>query len=304
MIDWVNINLPININTINSLNWTLKVNPNTGEIIPTIRPVKGGVKITTWQNAEVNNMLFRYGKGVVKYDNYNRDDINTESLGFKGSFHKYFNNGLHNYNDFTFSAATNTINQFCNQFCINSTSAKIRTLEFGVNITIPISVNEFVNSLKSYKRKEINIKHYPNGGVEVRFSLSQYELKIYSKGCKHKLGNNLLRFEINVLKSAYLNRLGIVYLSDLLIQSTWEILTRELTKVFSQLVFVKYIRKDRFSSKEQILIEKLKNRDFWIGLSKDQYNHYKNSKFLDSGKKLKAEVLELIEKKCKYLIEH
>jgi len=97
----------------------------------------------------------------------------------RGSLHKFYNENLHNYDDFTFTKLSDTIIHLTDSFNIDPTLATIHTLEFGFNIILPYSPNNFLDSILSYKGKCFNSKH-DDGYKECE--LYQILLKFYNKG--------------------------------------------------------------------------------------------------------------------------
>ena len=55
----------------------------------------------------------------------------------KGSLHKYWNNGAHNFNDFDLNSLNEVLQDLKNNFGIKPENTVLRALEIGVNITPP-----------------------------------------------------------------------------------------------------------------------------------------------------------------------
>ena len=112
----------------------------------------------------------------------------------KGSIHKFANQGLHNYDRFTWTRFCSTYEELSELIFPRD---QVNLLEFGVNLLTPFDPSIFIRNLIAYKRKRVNLTDR-NGELysEVRFS--QYRLKIYHKGLQFDQGNILrieLRFE-------------------------------------------------------------------------------------------------------------
>lgn len=139
-------------------------------------------------------------------------------LNIRGSFHKNHFNGK-NYQPFSYSDLQYQIRHICESLFIKPESARISSLEFGVNIITPFNVKAFLdNNVLDYKGKIFD-KYFPDKrGLELGLfcRLSQYQIKLYDKGKQNKLDDNLMRFEKKCKKMQVLKKMGILYLSDLL----------------------------------------------------------------------------------------
>ena len=139
-------------------------------------------------------------------------------LNIRGSFHKNHYKG-ENWQPFKFSNLQYQIRHICKSLFIEPESARISSLEFGVNIVTPFNVKAFLdNNVLDFKGKRFD-KYLPDKrGLELGLfcRLSQYQIKLYDKGKQNKLDNNLMRFEKKCKKMQELKKMGILYLSDLL----------------------------------------------------------------------------------------
>ena len=68
----------------------------------------------------------------------------------RGSLHKYFNNGKHNANDFSFYDLKNVIQELQEKFSINPKTSTLRNIEFGTNTITPIEAKEVLKNLVCY----------------------------------------------------------------------------------------------------------------------------------------------------------
>lgn len=154
-------------------------------------------------SAEHKNILLKLKKG--RY------------LELEGSIHKYFNDGQHNHNDFGISEISKSINDLSSNIRFDPSSARLRNIEFGVNITVPYNATDFL------KHQLINFKGFPktkNGpykgkGWMVEFEQTSYLIKFYDKGSHYDLCSNILRFEIRTRRMEYIKSTEIRTLSDL-----------------------------------------------------------------------------------------
>ena len=115
------------------LNFSTPVNTETGEIAKNTK------------TATCKNLLFEI--------------VNDTYFNLQGSFHKYHNGGEHNYNDFAATDNLNVLIDLHENFSINPFLATLNNLEFGVNVLLPFTAKELLNSIISYKGKEIGRAH-------------------------------------------------------------------------------------------------------------------------------------------------
>ena len=133
----------------------------------------------------------------------------------RGSLHKYFNNGKHNANDFSFYDLQNVIQELQEKFSINPKTSTLRNIEFGTNVITPIDAKEVLKNLVCYGKYNFGTLKIEGLIVGKRIAKQQSSLKIYDKGKQYQKATNLVRFEIAVHKMVYLKKFGIVTLSDL-----------------------------------------------------------------------------------------
>ncbi len=143
-------------------------------------------------------------------------------IKLKGSLHQFYNKisggTCTNYNDFTLENLKYVVEYLQHHFGINPTITKIHSLEYGVNVEIPLCPTKFIdNHLFSYKRNRgpSENKDYSGTGRAKYFKQSQYQIKLYDKGRQHRLHQHILRVEVKVTKSQYVQKLGIKTLEDL-----------------------------------------------------------------------------------------
>lgn len=239
MIDGIktgNINIPIQ----KELDWNISVNEKTGEV-------------KTIKTAEYNGLLF--------IDKGNR-------LYLKGSLHNYFNSGKHNYNDFTYTDLTNTINDLNKRFGIETNKTRLENIEFGVNIELPYNPNRVIDSLVLHKGEPFN-KFTKGRGVECNHT--QYFIKVYNKGQQFNLKKNLLRVEIKVIKMQYFKgrKIPIKTIDDLLNTATLKTLGELLTQTISETLFTdtRLINNTNLTDKERLTIANGSNPNYWNGLN-------------------------------------
>lgn len=153
-----------------------------------------------------------------------------------GSIHYYFNGGLHNYNDFSFTNIVEVVDEISEQFEIDHAN-ELNNLEFGVNVKLPFEPKLILDNLVTHKGKKFS--HITNQGKNYhQCEHTQFIIKMYHKSLQFGLAENILRFEIKVFKMQYLHRNGIDIksLKCLKNKAIYKPLGRLLLKVFDEIL--------------------------------------------------------------------
>jgi hypothetical protein len=156
----------------------------------------------------------------------------------QGSVHKYRNAGRHNYDDFKAVDVAKVVRELSERFEIDTSTTLLNNVEFGVNVVLPFRVNVVLDNLIVFKGEPF-IKVVEEGMSYYQCKKTHFIIKIYDKGKQYKLPDNVLRFEIKVMRMQYLKTKGIKlrYLSDLLNMNIYEPLGNILTEVFEGILF-------------------------------------------------------------------
>ena len=156
----------------------------------------------------------------------------------QGSVHKYRNNGRHNYDDFRAVDVAEVVRELSERFEIDTARTLLNNVEFGVNVVLPFGVDVVLGNLIAYKGKPF-IKVVEDGMSYYQCKKTHFIIKIYDKGKQYNLPNNVLRFEIKVMRMQNLETKGIRlrYLSDLRNMAIYEPLGNILTEVFEGILF-------------------------------------------------------------------
>ena len=156
----------------------------------------------------------------------------------QGSVHKYRNNGRHNYDDFNTMDVAKVVRELSERFEIDTAQTLLNNVEFGVNVVLPFGVHIVLNNLIVFKGEPF-MKVVEEGMSYYQCKKTHFIIKIYDKGKQYKLPENVLRFEIKVMRMQYFETKGIKlrYLSDLLNMDIYEPLGNILTEVFEGILF-------------------------------------------------------------------
>lgn len=200
-------------------------------------------------NFEKMYSVFEYHSQEVLYPYRvklkNMELVVNEKNGYvKNSIHK-LNNVLlegdeHNYNDFSYSQLCAVID-YLNTNVIDITTTKLSQLEFGLNISIPITAEQLISrSVLMHKfERHSEIHEYRSKGYLMTFEHSNYIIKIYDKAKQYNLKDqNVLRFEIKFLNAKEFNPLGVFNLNDLKSKEVLNNLFQYLLKRFDELLII------------------------------------------------------------------
>ncbi len=238
-------------------------------------------------------------------------DRYTQSCKVNGSIHKYFNNGLHNYNDFRLSSYIETLSDLSKTLNINPETIKIGRIEIGVNIDLDTDTYEFLSCvfMLDYKIPE------PLGQIGFIFKFREYDLKIYSK----ELHGYRDRLRIELVVKHKSKRSMIIKefapfcdtLEDLTNSNVWLAFGYELLKVFGNIIIIdkESIDYNSLTPKEEMILINGGNPFYWrkSWSNRQTRNNYLN-RFLEvirvkGGNSIKEAVIAKIESKICELID-
>lgn len=243
--------------------------------------------------------------------------LKNNNVKLLGSLHKYFNDGLHNYNDFYVSDLFSVINEVCDKFSFDSKETELNGVEFGVNVKISYKPQIFIDSIINYKGTPFERMDTNGKGCGRECIKNNFIIKCYDKSLQYNLPINLLRFEIKVIKMRYFedNNLHVKTLNDLLNIEIYHSLAAILKECFDELL-VYYQSTDitKLSDKERTLILHGSNPNYWIERKNNIANSAQRKAYqreLFQFKTLaesigatghKNEISQLIKTKCQDLI--
>ena len=153
-----------------------------------------------------------------------------DRIEISGSLHYFFNNGIHNSNDFSVKDCINTIMQIRDLFMLDLEKCKLINLEYGVNIISSIDVEDLVHNMMYHEKRQFNrpTKHFY---YKIAGNEAYKHVKAYNKSVQFpNLCNNTFRFEVKSKQSKYINSLDLFTLNDLAVTGTYNRLMEELIK--------------------------------------------------------------------------
>ena len=161
-------------------------------------------------------------KRIAYYKNFKIVINDSGYIEFSGSIHMYFNEGKHNYNDFTYKRYKDALNQIYEDLKLCPCNLWILNLEYGVNIKPPIKTKRILDHCFIHKRLPISRVINNNEGQYIQAEhKGNYILKIYDKAKQYQRHNNeniflkeILRIEVKQIRWGKYRDLGIKTLDD------------------------------------------------------------------------------------------
>jgi hypothetical protein len=237
-----------------------------------------GVKIIFYSESVVNDLL-RLGvepEAKVKIDSTGEmifpKFAEYQNLRFKiseskrveitGSLHKYWKG--ENYSNFTFSELKRSITDLCLKLNINPLKAYLGGFEFGVNVSPQFNPFEFCENVIAYKNESFS-KFRANKKIQIGFEAQkqQYSVKVYDKGKQYLKEDNILRFEIKVLKMEFLKRINISRLGDLTKPEVLIQLGELLNEMFGECIVSDKVRTSDLTANESKIYTLCSNPKVW-----------------------------------------
>ncbi|MDC0102811.1 hypothetical protein OAI68_00170 [Flavobacteriaceae bacterium] len=245
----------------NKIDFFESINGSTGEP-ETILP--NGEKVSYRSIGWTKNMkLVLFPKGYVEVS---------------GSLHKYYNNGKHNYNQFSIKKAEIALKRLIEVTGLQLPYYKVRSVEVGVNLMPPIPSDDIINNALMYKRKPFEAKHRNDEGNYIQVKLYEYLVKLYNKRLHYEkqgynIGHEILRFELKINKMRMLAKYRVFTLEDLL-NNIGDIAKDILPKAWMEVML--YDPTMNKQTKEKTI--KYANVNFWRGIAKERSYNYHHRK--------------------------
>lgn len=226
-----------------------------------------------------------------KKAHYNGLDFIIEPKGkmkIKGSIHKFFNEGEHNSDRFTYENFQEAVSQLA-EFGIMPETTLLRGFELGLNLDTSLSktnTKTFLDSIlycKGVEPSDMEINGKTGYGYNYKTTNIWY--KFYDKAEQSYTKTELLRIETKVTRMRAVKNYGIITLADLLNKE-------KLAKVIAD-KYLKFIDETIYFEWEQIktprrLPEKYKNKfrdlrnpSWWIKDERSRKERSKNKKLLE-----------------------
>ncbi|WAC11060.1 hypothetical protein [Dyadobacter pollutisoli] len=197
----------------------------------------------------------------------------TTGMTIRGSLHKYFNNGNHNCNQFTFNDLVDVVHDLETRFAVCPASTLIENMEIGVNVNVPFEVKKILTSLISYSDKTFEVINARKPLLGRLCPSFDFDIKLYDKALqaatdvpvqKFQEVSNLLRFEVATNRMRWLRSCNIKTLADLTVREKVSPLLNLMATVLDKMIFVD-IDADvsLLSDSDHALYGLLRDRDKW-----------------------------------------
>lgn len=227
-------------------------------------------------------------------------------MELKGSWHKWYNNGVHNYNDFTLQNFIDITQELSELFNVDLWACKLLNVETGVNITPPIECNLILYNLISHKGKEFS-RQVDENKVFYEVKHQRYYLKIYNKAIQYKdlINHNdeILRCELKYIKTKDLNQCGITLLKDLIDKNNiLELETRLIDRFKEVIIYDSTIKEDELTPREKTKLKDWNNPNYWRELTRGERSRQKNKfyKVIENhSDRIQEKIIHTIELKCR-----
>lgn len=223
---------------------------------------------TKWQKKYINLVFTRF----------------ADRLEIAGSLHKFFNNGIHNANDFGFKFCIRVIEELESIFDLDLKECIIVNIEFGLNIIPCESVKDILVWLKFHEHNEF--RYFPGlqfakmaGSFSKCGKINRYKtIKAYAKGLEPFGGKtyenpNTLRIEIQSHQSKYINKLGIYTLADLMDTTVYIRLGSLILKEWENVLLI-----DKTLPETNKKLYQYQNVDFWEKCLNEYRNKFASQK--------------------------
>jgi hypothetical protein len=262
-------------------------------------------EVVTAADKQLNN---QFSRRVAKYKQLEFTVHDSGFFEIKGSIHKYFNGGLHNYNQFDMANAREAVERLAQEFGINPDTATAHNLEIGVNLIIPFNPNRVIDGLVTHKSNPFNRMDVKTGnGRQTIKGTKQYIVKCYNKSAQYSVDANILRFELKHFKMEAISKGETVYLSTLFKPEFIARCQQRIIEVFDELIIKEPVDFQSLTNRQRDLYKDCTNPLYWNTLSNQerwrQNKSYAKLLALKSTDRLKEKTRVILIKTLEQLTE-
>ena len=224
-------------------------------------------------NDEIKELVTKSYKNLyfTKYQN---------RLEITGSIHYFFNNGVHNANDFNLSDCINTILELQDVFNLDLNKCFLINLEYGINVVPTISIKELINNLIYHEKRQF-VRPTKFDYYRIAGKTTYKQIKAYNKGVQfpQHCDINTFRFEVKTKQAKFINKLGLYTLNDLTIVGNYDKLIASLVKEWNSVLLFE---------NSNAIDPKFINSNFWETLitlegNRNKFNIQKKSYYSKLG---------------------
>jgi len=238
-------------------------------------------KISHSDNEVITTKKVKLYKGIFFCFYSNRLDILIKP-------HYYFNDNLHNANDFDINDCNKIIRGFKNDFKVDLTRLKVVNIEFGLNVISPIDIKELIMYIAYHEKNEFRTD------TNLPYSKKSYStnksgtangykvIKAYAKGIQFPkyCNQNTFRFEVKSKELKYCrDQLGINNANDLLNTGVYFKMIEVLIKEFNEVLILDCITNfEGLKPKELKKVNEYNNPFVWYKFSNQNRNSFSKNK--------------------------
>lgn len=245
-----------------------------------------------------------FSKMKLKYKNLTIIIFKNNRVMLTGSLHYFYNNGVHNHNDFTHINLLETLKSISLLVEVELYNIIILNIEFGVNLNPLFNPNYIINNLLLHRKIEF-LKPY-----NLNFKASKHQrfwLKVYNKGEQFKRHYNILRIELKYKKMRDLNKIGLHSFEDLTKPNIFKELLELLSTKWNECIVYDYaINIDKLKPIQKVKTFQYQNTNYWLYLSNQERARQKKSlnKLSENyGSNIKEQVFYMIIEKWNSLFQ-
>lgn len=208
-----------------------------------------------------NHHLLEWVSSEDRFNHFDNEVITTKTKKhYKGIYfcfysnkleilfkpHYYYNNNLHNANDFNILDCIYVINEFKTLFNIDLERLRVINIEYGLNVISCIDIMNLITYIIYHEKNEFRTDaglpySKKSCRVDKKARANQYKIiKAYAKGLQFPMFTdiNTFRFEIKSKESKYIKKLGINNANDLLNIDNYLSLIENIKKEFREVLIL------------------------------------------------------------------
>lgn len=235
---------------------------------------------------------------TLKYKNLSIIFFKNDRIMLTGSLHYFYNDGNHNYNNFTYSNLIEALYKISQLVEVSLYNIIILNIEFGVNLLPYFNPNCIINNMLLHRKEEF-LKPY-----NFNFRVSKHQrfwLKVYNKGEHFKRANNILRIELKYKKMRDLNTIGLHSFENLTNPTLFNDLLELLSTKWSECIIYDYsIKTVYLKPLHKIKVYQYQNTNYWLNLSNQERARQKkvlNELSINYGSNIKEQINNMIVEK-------
>ena len=201
------------------------------------------------------------------------DIYDSGRITISGSLHKYWNEGQHNYNDFSYTELLNCIQDLTQRFTAYFLTGEVNNIEAGVNVILPFQSSEYISKIigvlgtERHPITKNDLKGFQKG---FHFQKSQYGIKIYNKGKQYNRLDQIIRHEIKTYKMQPLDSIRIKKVYDLCDLKKLQQVAKLLISKYEDVLINEFVDLNNLSKPQERIYLECINPDSWSSWGRDK----------------------------------